>query len=256
MRKILISIVVCLLLVMTGFFIVSGNDIIKTKGILELMDANKALDSRIEELSQTSSTTYQGAIANLENAVNALLESKTEYETQAILAALNDTNYTSEMYSVDFIWTRLGNFAKDEQIDMDLNAYSTGVEHLYDLKFIVDGTYLGITNFIYDIENDSKLGFKIDDFYMTGLEGNKVRATFTCEGIYINIANLPNPSTGTETDSNTTSEANTNNTTTNTTTGADTNSTADANSTVDTNSTIDANSTTETKTENTVANEV
>lgn len=232
MRKILISILVCLLLVVTGFFVVSGNELLKTEGFLGLIEENKSLDAKIEELSRIASTTYQGAITNLENTVNTLLESKTEYETQAVLAALNDANYTSEMYSVDFIWTRLGNFAKDEQIDMDLNAYSTGVDHLYDLKFTVDGTYLGITNFIYDIENDSKLGFKIDDFHMTGSGGDTVRATFTCEGIYINIGNIANPSTSTGTSPTTTPETNTgtttqtpttNNTTTNTTTDTNTN---------------------------------
>lgn len=192
MRKILISVFVCLLFIMTVFSIVKGNDLLKVEGFMGLYEKNKDLDNRIEELSQTINIGYTYAQDDLEKSVDNLLEAKTEYETQVILASSNEENYTSEMYSVDYLWTRLGNYAKDEQIDLDIGVYASGVDNLYDLKFTLKGSYLGITNFIYDIEDNSKLGFKIDDFSMTGNSAS-VTASFTCESIYINIGNAANP---------------------------------------------------------------
>lgn len=229
MRKILISIFVCLLLVATGFFIVKGNEAINVKGFLGLNEENKELDKKIEELSQVISTGYSNAQTNLETTVDNLLESKTDYETQAVLASTNDSNYTSEMYSIDYLWTRLGNYAKDEQIDMDINVYPTGVEHLYDLKFTLTGSYLGITNFIYDVEDNSKLGFKIDDFSMSG-SSSEVTASFSCESIYINIGNAPNPTPTTTTDTSNTTKDSSNTTNTNTT-STETNNTTSTNTT-------------------------
>lgn len=230
MRKILISVFVSLLLIFTVFFVVNGNELLNVKGVIGLNDENKSVEAKIGELNQAINVTYKNAYSNLEVTVDTLMDNKAEYETEAILADLNDPNYTSEMYSLDFIWTRLGNFAKDEGVDMSINAYTTSVEHLYDLKFSVNGTYLGVTNFIYDIENDSKLGFKIDDFSMTKAEEGKVSATYVCEKIYINISNTSNTSsptsstsdtnsssTDTSTSNTTTSNTTTSNTTTNTT---------------------------------------
>ena len=58
----------------------------------------------------------------------------------------------------------------------------------YDLEFTATGPYVGIADFLYDIENDSTLGFKIEDFLIDGTDdttGLQVVATFKCKDIAI-----------------------------------------------------------------------
>ena len=54
----------------------------------------------------------------------------------------------------------------------------------YDLMFEASGSYVSVADFIYAIENDSSLGFKIEDFEMTG-SSKTVTARFTCKDIRI-----------------------------------------------------------------------
>ena len=49
---------------------------------------------------------------------------------------------------------------------MEIASSSIGDSAYKDLKFTVNGNYLAITNFIYDLENDESLDFTIDDFDM------------------------------------------------------------------------------------------
>ena len=58
--------------------------------------------------------------------------------------------------------------------------------YYYDLNFVATGDYVGITDFIYDIENDSSLGFKIEGFKMEP-DGDRVKTSFNCTNIAINI---------------------------------------------------------------------
>ena len=104
------------------------------------------------------------------------------------------------------------------------------------MKFTATGEYVGITDFIYDIENDSSLGFKIEEFKLlpatTQQSDGKTNlsATFTCKNIAINIdpsaIAKPEQNENTEgqtqgenstTDGNNTNSVNSTNTTNNTT---------------------------------------
>lgn len=70
---------------------------------------------------------------------------------------------------------------------MDIKANTTSqATGYYDLNFEATGSYVSVTDFIYDIENDSSLGFKIEGFKMAP-GGNGVKATFICTNIAINI---------------------------------------------------------------------
>ena len=78
-----------------------------------------------------------------------------------------------------------------------------------------------MTDFVYDIENDSTLGFKIEGFKMEP-SGSGLQASFTCTNIAINIDSsaLPGQNTAnTQNQENTgTASENTSTNTTNTTT--------------------------------------
>lgn len=237
MRKILISILVCLLLIGSAFFMVNGMSNINVKGFKGLDEKNDEVEQKISELSNIISVTFKNTSSNLKRTANTLQESKTEYENQATLSNLNSSSYASklETYDIDYLWTKLGNYAREEGVVIKIELVTSGSsENLYNLNFTVNGEYIKITNFIYDIENDSKLGFKIDQFTMEASSDGTIVSTFSCKEIPISVGKVEMPVTE---ESNITNETSTNTTSTNTTSNSATNNTnATTNTTTNENS--------------------
>ena len=118
---------------------------------------------------------------------------------------------------------------------MDVLKGTNTTEETYNLRLTVNGSYVGITDFVSDIENDSILGFKIENFKMQpGSNTSDLQATFMCNDIAITGVSGTSPQTTQNTNTNNT---NTNNTNTNSTT----NNTNTANNTNNTNTTNTAN---------------
>lgn len=243
MRKILISILVCLLLIGSAFFMVNGMSKINVKGFKGLDEKNDEVESTITELSDVISVNYVKAEQNLKQAANTLQESKTEYENQAALSNSNNTSYATQLetYDIDYLWTKLGNYAKEEGVVIKIELVASGTStNLYNLNFNVTGGYVNTTNFIYDIENDSKLGFKIDNFSMGARADYTIVTTFSCKEIPIKVGSIDAP-TKEDTNTNSTTNSTTNNTTnTNGTTNSTTNNTN--NTTTSTNTATNTNS--------------
>lgn len=189
MRKVLISILLVLSIIWTVYFMIYGVEALGVSGFKGLKEKNDLIETRIESLQKTINGSYKNALVTLDSTKDTLIDSKTEYENQAELSTLNSSNYTSEKYEIDYLWTKLGNFAKDEKIEIKMDVRDTKIDDLYDLQFTATGSYAGITQFIYDIENDSKLGFKIDNFSMTGAN-EIVTATFSCNEIHVDLKKL------------------------------------------------------------------
>ena len=82
MRKVLISILVVLMLIGTGFFMVNGLAKMNIKGAKGIDEKDKQIESKINELSNVISVSYASAEAELKQASNKLIDSKTEYENQ------------------------------------------------------------------------------------------------------------------------------------------------------------------------------
>ena len=222
MRKILISVVVCLMLIGSGFFMVNGLAKANIKGAKGIDKKDAEINTKISELSSIISGKYVESESNLKQAMNRLIDSKTEYENQAALSNSNSSSYASklETYDIDYLWTKLGNYAKDENVVIKIDVTAGGASsNLYNLNFTVTGSYVGTTDFIYDIENDSKLGFKIDSFKMISGSDSEVIGSFVCQDIPLSVGNIEataGESINDESKENTNSTAtNTSNTTTN-----------------------------------------
>ena len=231
MRKVLISILVGLMLIGSGFFMVNGLAKLNIKGARGIDEKDAQIESKISELSNIISMTYTGAESNLKQAANKLIDSKTEYENQAALSNSNSSSYASklETYDIDYLWTKLGNYAKDENVVIKIEVTSGGASaNLYNLNFTVTGSYVGTTDFIYDIENDSKLGFKIDNFKMITGENSEVIGAFVCQDIPLSVGNIESGSEENNTEKSTDDSATntTSNATPNTSNSKSTNSTA------------------------------
>jgi len=243
MRKVLISILVGLLLICSIFFMVNGFTKMRVMGVKGIDEKDSKIENKINELSNVISVTYAGALTNLKQATNKLIDSKTEYENQAALSNINSSSYASklEAYDIDYLWTKLGNYAKDENVVIKIEVTSGAASsNLYNLNFTVTGSYVGTTDFIYDIENDSKLGFKIDNFKMGSGSNSEVTGTFVCQDIPLNVGNIENnaeekssddKASSNETNTNSTTNANNKNNTNNTTTNSNAKSTTNTSDT-------------------------
>lgn len=206
MRKLLISVLIIILLVITIYMCYSGITLINLRvlGIKQIQNLNDELDNQISIASRLISTDYPTEVSNVSKSVKELKTQKENYESLITISTDEQVQVATkfEKYEIETLWVMIGNHAKDEGINMkmDISNSSVGAVGLYDLNFTVKGQYVGIADFIHDIENDSKLGFKIENFKLLPDENtNTLIGTFTCKDISINIDpsniaySIPNP---------------------------------------------------------------
>ena len=228
MKKTLILILILLLLVTIGFMVFKSLKIgnIEVLGVKNLGEENKKLDTSIQTLSRLSSTDYQKVLSDITSSSKQYEQAKTEYEELATVSTDSEVTTASQLqkYEIEYLWTRIGNHATSENVvlKLEIKANSTSqATGYYDLNFTATGDYVSLTDFVYDIENDSTLGFKIEGFKMEP-SGSGLQASFTCTNIAINIDSsaLPGQNTAnTQNQENTgTASENTSTNTTNTTT--------------------------------------
>lgn len=272
MRKIVFLLIMVLAIV--GCYIVSvegvQSNLIQIASYDEVKAANKQLDTQISELNRKNTTEYESKRTALTTAVKNYKDKKEKYEALAPTVQETEEQEPEETatsntkpYDVDFLWTIVGNYATETGISIDFtfvksttaSTSSSDYFTMSDINFTVSGTYNSIIEFIYDIEDDDRLGFEIKNFKMSK-GGSGVQATFSAIGVPINNENLTTLTTQSTTDS--TNTALTGNTTTDNTVAGDTtnaisNTTADTN-TVSTDTNTVANTTATSTTTNTTAN--
>jgi len=169
MRKIIMLISAFVVLFVTIGVFINGIGILKINGISDIKQKDQMLSAKIQELDVCVNNEYKAALAKLNSTYNLFKNSKNEYNEQVVISSLNKSSYASqtERYNVDYLLTKIGKYAEEEDVVIKTNIVpSEALEDYYHLNFMVWGTYLYTANFIYDIESDSKLGFKIDNFKM------------------------------------------------------------------------------------------
>ena len=227
MKKLLISAIIVLLIILTGITVTKGLSIGKLTifGLNDLKQNNEKLNTSLQQATKLASTDYPKKIEELNEELSKLEKEKEEYENAI------DTNMEAQIktggalhsgYELDYLYIRIGTHAKTEGVEMNLviSRSSSGNQNEYDLNFTVTGGYARIAEFITDIEDDSSLGFEVEDFKMTSensSETNNVQATFSCKNIEIvNLSSTIQNSNVDTQNNTTTNNVNTqNNTTTN-----------------------------------------
>lgn len=220
MRKLLIGILIIVLLVLAGYMLIDRVKIgsLEILGIEAIVDKNDDLDKKILDATKLSTVTYQGELDTLNSANKKLQQEKQQYENY--IGGEQGTGAVSQIqsYEVEYLWTKIGNYAKREGVVLKMDvAVNNAVLGTYDLNFTVTGTYVGITEFIYDIDNDSSLLFKVENFkLLPNSEEGILMSTFTCKDISINIdSSLVSETTNGEVNNDETVKTDTNKTETN-----------------------------------------
>lgn len=234
MRKVLLSILTVLLVVMTALIMKNGIKIgsLQVLGFQGLADESQKLTEKIDEANQKEDS-YKSTLSALESDSKSLAQAKKDYLDLVSVSSASDIQQAlqTKTYTIEYLWSRVGNHATSEGVTVTMNVVSSSAGAGYrDLEFNASGKYLAISNFIYDLENDTNLEFTIDDFDMkSGV------ATFKVKGVRIIQENstatvggssktATNSASNTTTDGNSTTNATTNETS-NTTNDGTTNTT-------------------------------
>ncbi len=234
MKKLLMLILIGLLVALSIFIILNGFEVgsVQVLSYTGIQEKNEELDNKIQQASKLAEKDYKQILSNLQENSKKLQQEKSEYEEMTAISSEGDVQAANqiERYEVETLWVKLGNYATSEGAVIRMDIVQGNTSDTYNLKFTVNGSYISITDFISDIENDSTLGFKIEEFKMLpGSSSSDLKATFVCKEIAIKgVSETSNPNTGLE-DTNTTNS--TNNTTNASNTTNTTNTTNKTNTT-------------------------
>ena len=181
MRKLLISILLVLLIVMAALCIKDGINIgpLQVLGVEGINNKNEELTQKINE-AKTANENYTTMLNKLKQDIESLTKSKEECLSLINISTesqLQEATQTKN-YTIEYLWSRVGNHATQEGVKIRMDITSGTIYR--NLKFTVTGNYLAITNFITSLENDSTLEFTIDDFSMTQNE-----CTFTVKNVKV-----------------------------------------------------------------------
>ena len=204
MRKVLISILVVLLIVLAYFTIFQGIslgsiNILSVGGIVNL---NDELTAKIEEANTKIKNDLQNKQTELSASVDTLLQNKESYYKLANVSTETEISKanTEEVYNIEYLWLRIGRHARNEGVNIVLDVMNgeAGDSSIKNLSFSVVGKYVGIIDFVAALEDDSELAFRIENFKLVP-EGDNLRATFNVNGVRIKLENTTQTDTGTTT---------------------------------------------------------
>ena len=239
MKKLLITAIIILLIILTGITMIKGINVGKLSvlGIKDIKKEDEQLNTTIQQATKLASTDYQKKINDLNDQIKKLENEKQEYEEMVNVSTESQTQTANQFlggYKIEYLYVRIGTHAKTEGVEMkmDVSRSSAGTEDTYNLNFTVTGAYARIAEFITDIEDDSSLGFKIEEFKMladSSSDTSTLQATFVCKDVKIEGFSS---TTSTTTQTETTSQNN--NTVDNTTTNTTANNTTANNATSNT----------------------
>lgn len=169
-----------------------------------IKEKSMALDNKIDEANTEKNQNYASSVQALNTAEKRLQKDKQAYEEK--MQALNSNAELGitqiEKYKIEYLWGIIGNYAKDDNLKVDMDIQETIIEDTYNINFSLVGSYVGITNFLYHIENDDELNYKITNFKInpttsvtttksgeetTNVSTEYLKATFTVESIVINF---------------------------------------------------------------------
>lgn len=196
MRKILLIIAIVLLLTLGYVSVVKGIEIgnLNILSIKQIEEQSQNLKLKIEDLNTLIDVSYPKKISELKEANNKMQETKTEYLDETNSSSESEILYATqtESYDIERLWTTIGEHVNDAGVNlkMVINSSESGSSETKDIAFTVDGSYIAITNFIYGIEDDDELNFRIYNFQLVSYEKDVLRATFTVKDIRITSSSL------------------------------------------------------------------
>jgi len=206
MRKLLISVLIALLLLITIYSVVKGLSIgnIKILGFNDIKTESGKLETGIDDITKLKEQTYKKTLSDIESNAKTLIQEKEDYARAVSTSTSSEIEKAThnEKYEQDFLWAKIGNHATSQGVKLKFDiAVGSVNKNNYDLHFTATGTYANITEFVMALENDNLLNFKIENFKLVPVQANTNKNT------------TGNTTTNTNKDTNKNANSNTSNTT-------------------------------------------
>ena len=158
MKKTLISIIGVIILILICVAIFRGISIGKVSvySIKQIKADSEKLDATIAEANTEIDQNYSKSLADIDTSINNLKTAKEEYETKVSTLTQNPEIGVTQIqkYKSEYLWVIIGAYATNGNLKIDLEIQETSIQDTYNVKFTLQGSYVGITNFLYNIEND------------------------------------------------------------------------------------------------------
>lgn len=176
----------------------------------------------------STQSAYNTTLLTLDRAKNTYQNEKGKYEaiSDETIAVIKEAT-TQEEYSIEYMWIRLGNYAKINNLSIvlvepgggqnintsDNTTTSTpvasssssssnttnsatgntsnsdnsllGNDRGDTFKIQVSGSYMNVSDFVFAVENDSELRFKLDNIAMEYVSGTTIKTTFDVKNMVI-----------------------------------------------------------------------
>ncbi len=193
MKKILMSILIILLIVMAYFTIFKGIEIgnIKILSIEQIKYENEKLEQQITQTEILMNTNYPSKTDELNTKISSLLTAKDTYLDTASTSTEEEIKQATikEEYTVEFLLTKFGRYSTSNGVNLKYEITSGSSSGSNNITFTVDGRYSRIITFLSDIEDDAKLGFRIRNFKLIP-NGENLTATFLVTNVSVKSENL------------------------------------------------------------------
>lgn len=215
-------VVLILLVLLVTFMLINDSEVlgIKVSSIKTLLGLNEKINEATENY-ETEKTNYNSTIKKLETAKDEYAKEKTKYDaiSQETIEMIKQS-IKKEQYNIEYMWIKLGNYAKTNNLSIVLiepggsgsssqeskvsdETSKSSVESSSDtkeniektstnspitsssdtLKVEITGNYLNISDFIYEVESDTELRFKLDNISMEYVGNNNIKATFDVKNL-------------------------------------------------------------------------
>lgn len=150
---------------------------------------------------------HEQAIDVLESAKNKYETSRQKFENidKSTIDMVQEAT-KDEKYFIEYLWIVLGSYANDNGLLINIITPGSTAEKVEEveketqdgaegeateskptldvavaedaIKIIVRGRYANVADFVYEVENDKELKFKLDNIKMTYASNNEIEATF------------------------------------------------------------------------------
>lgn len=185
MKKILTTIIFILLCIMLYFTCFKGISLgnIHISSVTEIKQKSIELDEKKEQAIEKTNKEYPSELNNLKESISSLNIAKDKYN-EKIKYLENEVDVNSvqiNKYKIEYLWTKLGDYADNRKVKMKMDVIDAG-NGTYNLSFNIVGSYINVTDFIYDIEKDTNLNFRIADFKMIPDSSTTTTTDTTADG--------------------------------------------------------------------------
>ena len=209
-KKIMISIYSSIILIIFAAFLITliYGDI--DLGFVKI-DSYKNLYVKYNTIQEVNDR-YEQVKADYTNEITKLSGAKKDFETEKLKydSISNETlelikqNVTSETYNIEYMWIKLGNYAKQNSLAIGIaeanssnsttsnenseEDESTDIPQISsnsNFGIVVVGEYNKVADFIFEVEKDKELRFKLDKINMEYAGNNTIRASFEVKNVKI-----------------------------------------------------------------------